>query len=118
MSLQVRYGDRLLGTEFSDRATVTTSDNGSPIDNLRDNINQFESSSKEKLDTADSEKNNLISTLNAAEKKFLSAKTGGLEGISDLSDRISRNFVGVQQKSNGQHYKFSKKNIIPIDVQN
>jgi len=100
VKLLVRYGDRLLGSVYSSQATITTSDNGSPIDNLRDNINLFESSSKQKLDQADSQKNQLISTMNNAEKKFNSAKSGGLQEISNMSDKISLDFVGVQQKSN------------------
>ena len=91
----------MIGSAYSDETLITTTKNGSPIDNLRESIDQFESASKEKLDKADAEKNHLVSTMNEAEKKFLTAKTGGLERISDLSDKISLDFVGVQQKSNG-----------------
>jgi len=91
-----------LGSDFSSQVTVTTTNTGSPIDNLRDNINQFESSSKEDLDNADAQKNQLVSTMNDAENKFTSAKSGGLSQIDEMGERISLDFVGVQQKSNGK----------------
>jgi uncharacterized protein YdaT len=99
---QVRFGDRLLGSEYSDQATVRTTESGSPIDNLRDNIYQFEASSQQNLDAADSKKSELTSKLNTAENKFNSQKSDGLNKISDMSEKITKNFVGVQQKSNGK----------------
>ena len=88
---------------YSSPVTITTTDTGSPIDNLREDISEFESASKQKLDMAESKKNELVSTLTEAEKTLNSAKNGGVQEISDMSDKISQNFVGVQQKSSGKH---------------
>jgi len=100
VKLLVRYGERFLGTEYSSKATITTTTEGSPIDNLRDNINTFESSSKQNLDTANAQKDSLTATLTSAENKFNSAKSGGLQKITDMSGAISNNFASIQKKSN------------------
>lgn len=101
-NFQVKFEEKLLSSEYSGPTTVTTNSDGSPIDNLRDNINELESTSKEKLDRADSQKQQLVSTLSSAEGTFNNAKSGGLEGIEDMSNSISSNFAGIQQKSNGE----------------
>ena len=92
----------MLGSAYSGQTVITTRSDGSPIDNLQENISKLESSSNEKLDGADSQKRKLVSTLAEAESKFNDAKSGGLQRIENLSDGISRNFAGVQQKSNGK----------------
>ncbi|KAL5262632.1 hypothetical protein ACHWQZ_G008134 [Mnemiopsis leidyi] len=100
VKLLIKFGGKLLSSVYSGRTVITTTEEGSPIDNLRDNLNKLESSSQEKLDRANSLKQQLISTLNSAESTFNNAKSGGIEEINAMSDSISSNFAGIQQKSN------------------
>jgi len=100
VKLLVKQGDKMFGSEYSDKTVITTTTEGSPIDNLRDNINTFEASSKQDLDSAAAQRDSLTATLTAAESRFNAAKSGGLQKITDLGADISNNFAGIQKKSN------------------
>ena len=98
----MRFGDKILGSAYSGQTVITTTSEGSPIDKLQENISQLQASSNQKLDEANSQKEQLASTLANAEARFSDAKSGGMQRIDDLSNGISQNFAGVQQKSNGK----------------
>ncbi|KAL5262630.1 hypothetical protein ACHWQZ_G008132 [Mnemiopsis leidyi] len=100
VKLLVRFGDKILGSAYSGQTVITTTSEGSPIDKLQENISQLQASSNQKLDEANSQKEQLASTLANAEARFSDAKSGGMQRIDDLSNGISQNFAGVQQKSN------------------
>ena len=105
----------MISSDYSDPTVITTTSSGSPIDNLRDNISNFQSSSEQQLADANSQKDQLISTLDNAERTFNDAKSGGLQQILAMSQKISLDFVGVQQKSNGEVRGVSRKCMYIID---